>query len=531
MRSRKVISLLAAGLLAVSCSGCDFVDALMGKDISVSQTDPGEISGRYDIEAVAARIETMQELWQHPDNEDAVRELIDTLLSDVDQAYAVHAYAQADYHADWDRRSKSEREQITDRDYSEVYQMVMWTFTSGYKKSQYSALFQPYVIAEDIDYYMSYSLNRVRNAARSSTEKSSEFLDSYYDIAYDDSLDPEVTNQECAGLYLENVRKYDTSDYLYQSYHRDYTAEQASAMYRKIVNEFVPVYREVTQYLSASKDYLQLKVSGKPEMDPFETVRSYAQKISPRIGESAEKLVGGKRFVTGTGENCYDGGYTLCLPSEHDALMYLYLREDFSDFFSVVHEFGHYHADWRDRTPIARQVNCTDLAEVQSNGMEMLFTHYYPEIYGSNAKLYEMLQLFNMMDSLVSGFAVGEFEYDVMQHKDSYSAEDVVSVFQRIHDEANLGIELYQIMHLYEQPGYYISYGVSALAAMQIYSKAQTDFSAAVSQYEKIAETSSVDGSRLLMQALEEAGFDDLFAESTFEQILSVVRERISALK
>ena len=531
MRSRKVICLLASAVLAVSCCGCDFVDALMGKDISVSQTDTGKISGRYDIDAVAERVDALQNLWEESGKEQELTDLIGQLLSDVDECYAIYAHAETEYHADWDSRSKSEREQVTNQDYSEVYTMIMWAFVTGYKKSSYSELFRQFIREEDIDYYLSSSLSRLRKAARSSTESNSEFLDAYYDLAYDNSLDPDYTNRECAKLYLENIKQYDTSDYYYQDYHRDYTAEQASGMYEKIVKDFVPVYRELTQYLRNSPQYLQIKMNNKAVTDPFDTILQYAPKLSPRIAESAEKLVKGKRYVTGSGENCYDGGYTLSLPSENDAWMYIFLRNDFSDFFSVVHEFGHYHADWRDRTPIALHNNCTDLAEVQSNGMEVLFTHYYPDIYGNDAKIMEILSLYNLMDSLVSGFAVGEFEYEVMKNKESFSEDDVVTVFNRIHEDADLGIELYQILHLFEQPGYYISYGVSALAALQIYSKAQTDYSAAIEQYEKIAETSSLDGSHLLMQTLEDAGFDNLFEDSTFEQILSAVRERINALK
>lgn len=529
---KKLLVLFLSCLTVLSCCGCDFIDALMGKDISVSHDDAAEISGRFDVESVSEQIDALQKIWAQPDHEAEVQAAIDSLVKATDECYAVHVYAEAEYHADWNNAALSEREQITGHDYYEVFDMAEWTFANGYKKSQYEELFKPYVQMDSLDYYISTPLQRVRNAARSASATSSDFLDSYYDLAYSGSPDTAATNEECAKLYLEQLRQYDTSEYLYNYYHRDYTAEQASAMYKVIVKKLVPLYQQLTAYIQKNLRYAQFQTDlTLMKQDPFDILKTNAPKLSANIAASAFHLVDQKRYITGTGDNCYDGSYTVTVPSEQDAFMYIYLKGSFNDLFSVTHEFGHYHADWRDGTSVMQENNCIDLAEVQSQGMELLFTHCYPEIFGEYAKTAELLEIYNILDSIVSGFAVGEFEYEVMQHVKDYESPDVVKIFDRIHDSCDLGIEMYQILHLFEHPGYYISYGVSALAALQIYTQMQKSVPDAVAQYEKIAETSSLNGKNQLLHALEHAGFDSIFDEAALEQMIATVQERVQILK
>lgn len=525
---KRVITAATVGMLAMSCCGCDFIDALLGKDISVHQenADPN----RYNVSAVADKVTELQDLWSKSGNDVQIKEILDYLLQAVDESYALHVHAEMEYYADWKNSTLSTHELNTDNDSSEVYEMVKWAVCNGYKKSLYSDLFKPYVDQNDQDYYLANSLSRVRDSARSTSASASEMMDSYYDTAYDKEQDPKDTNLECAKLYLEILNQYDTDDYLYSFYNRDYTVEQASGMYSKIVQELVPVYMELTDYLKNSKEYMLMALDGKNSEDPFQTLKRYAPKLSSSIGESADELVDHKRYYTGKGEDCYDNCFTACVPSEKSALMYIFLEDRYSDFLSVVHEFGHFNADWRDKTPVLNQINCTDLAEVQSQGMELLFTHLYPEIYPKHTKLMELISLYNIIDSVVAGFSVGEFEYRVMQHKEDYSASDVVNQFKEIHDKSDLGIDFYQIIHLFEQPGYYISYGVSALAALQIYEEMQEDFDGAVAKYERIASLSSVNGEHQLLNSLNEAGLSSVFDSAEFSRIIDVVKDKADQL-
>ena len=127
-KTARIISFIASAVLAVSCCGCDFVDALLGKDISVSQDGSDSAGTRYDVNAVAGKITELQEIWNKSEPEDKIKEIISSLLDDVDKSYAVHVHAEMQYDSDWDNNALSEQEQLTDHDSSEVYEMVKWAF-------------------------------------------------------------------------------------------------------------------------------------------------------------------------------------------------------------------------------------------------------------------------------------------------------------------------------------------------------------------------------------------------------------------
>lgn len=525
MRAAKSFALLTASALLLTA--CDVSD-LFSQEESVNQT-ADHSDQRYAVGPVKEQIGQLQDNWKTDGKEAEVQALIDRLLKAANDSYAVYLRAEMQYYADWDSTDLTALHTETAEDYYVVSDAVSWAMTQGAAKSAYAELFQPYADEDNKDYFLSQSLSRVISNARSSAGADSALLDDYYSTAYDEELSEAETNEACAQLYLDAIESYDTSKYLYDYYGRDYTVEDASGVYHEIVESLVPVFEALGDRLQ--NDPRSKKLSSDFSVtEPFDTIRQYAPQISDKLSESIELLTTEKLYTVGTGDSCYDGSYTVSLPGEQRAIMYLYRGGGFYDFITSVHEFGHFHADWRDQTPIICQQVNLDLAEVQSQGLELLFTHFYPDIFGSDAEYLELSALYNIIDSVVSGFAVGEFEYEVMQRGSKCKPKDVLEIYDRIHDECGLGIELYQISHLFEQPGYYVSYGVSALAALQIYTAMQQDFRAAAEQYERIAAIPSMSGEYSFREALEKAGFSDIFAEDCIEKVIAVLDDRSEQL-
>ncbi len=525
MKAVKAIALLTASALLLTA--CDLSELLLHGEPAQETADHS--AQRYPVGPVKEQIGQLQDIWKADGKEAEVQALIDGLLKAANDSYAVYLRAEMQYYADWDSADLTALHTETAEDYYIVSDAVSWAMTQGAAKSHYTALFEPYADEDNKDYYLTQTLSRVISNARSSAGNDSALLDDYYSTAYDEDLSEAETNEACAQLYLDTLASYDTSQYLYDYYGRDYTVEDASAVYQSIVQSLVPVYAELGDRVENDPRSKKLR-SGFSVSEPFETIRQYAPQISQRLSESVELLLNEQLYTIGTGDHCYDGSYTVSLPGEQRAIIYLYRGGGFYDFLSSVHEFGHFHADWRDQTPVICQQSNLDLAEVQSQGLELLFTHFYPDIFGSDAEYLELAALYNIIDSVVSGFAVGEFEYEVMQRGSRCKPKDVLEIYSRIQSECGLGIELYQISHLFEQPGYYISYGVSALAALEIYTVMQQDFRAAAGQYERIASFSSVSGEYSLRDALKEAGFSDIFSEGAVENVLAVLDDRSEQL-
>ena len=525
-RLPRIAILTAVSLLLTGCDAAGLFGIPKDSDTVVSD----HREQRYDTEQAAVLIADLQAAW-NSDNEALVRSLKDQLLTASNEACAVFYRAEMQYYADWDSKDLAVLHDQTCQDCCEVNEMVRWAFANAAHKSCYADLFEPLINPDTADYYLKTNLSRVRSAARSDASGSSERLDEYYDAAYRTDTDSESTDAACAELYLQTLRDTDTSDLLYGFYARDYKPDDASAAGRVITAEIVPLYHEILDLVQSDKRYDSLADGSFAVEQPFDMLAKHAAAVSPALGESAEKLIGESLYTTVSGDNCYDGCYTVNFPQEQSARIYFYRGSDFYDFSSAVHEFGHFHADWRDRTPTMLQKTCIDIAEIQSQGLEMLYAHFYDDIYGKDAGYMELIQICNMLDSVVTGFGIGEFEREVMEHKESYSADDVLKAYDRIREENGFLMELYQVTHLYEQPGYYISYGVSALAALQIYSEMLGSFDKAAAMYERIAEIPVYSGEYRLQSALRKCGFRELFPADSVRAVAEGIKGRVAELK
>lgn len=529
-KSRRLLCAASAFLMLLCGTGCDLAELFLDSDEIAAPAEEHK-DQRYDVAAIREKIEKLTKIWNASDEEEQIKTLTEEIVTAVDEASAVCVRAEMQYYADWNNEDLRLLHEQTQQDYYEVYDMAQWVFSNGSRKSLFRELFTPYIVEEWVDYYLTVSLNRVAKSARTSSASSGRLLDEYYKAAYDPEIDADQANTTCAKLYLDTLDNYTLDEYLYDSYYRDYSAEDVSALYQEIVRVLVPLQKELTQYIQDNPKYEEIYQSDHFSAEPFEMIQKHAPEISASVTESIKKLLDEHLYTLGEGDDCYDGSYTVDIPNEQRALIYAYRSGTFSDFIGSVHEFGHFHADWRLTTPMLTQKSVVDVAEIQSQGMEMLFTHFYPDIFGDQADELEVMELYNIVDSVIAGFAVGEFEYEVMKNFDEADETFVLETYQRIMDECDLGLELYQVTHLYEQPGYYISYGVSALAALQIYTEMQESFASGVQLYEKIASVSSVDGEHMLRNALSICGFDDIFASETFDRNIKAVFDRVDSLK
>lgn len=504
MRPKRLIAVFLAVTVCIPLCCCDFSDLF--QEPETSEADHAE--QRYPISELKEQVEAYQKSWSDSAETPDLQSQIEAVQSAVDEAYAIHCRAQIAYYADWHNDDLDALNLQCTEDYYVADEIASWFFANGYQFSAEPDLFQDYIEEDDLKYYASNSLNRVIAHARSSADSESERIESYYDLAYDDTADISVTNIRCANIYLDSLKELDVSDALYAYYNRDYTAAEASAAFQMIKERFVPLRDAVVNMLLDSADeLLQQELAD----DPYDLLQKYAAKLSPSIAESAEKLFSEHLFTKAEGVNCYDGSFTINLPNEQTGLMYTYLSDSILDLVTVTHEFGHFHSDWRDKTPICLQSMNLDLAEAQSQSMVTLFMPYYPEIFKDNAEQMQLLVLLDLLDSVISGFAVGEFEYQVTQRLDDISPAETAALFSSLMKECSVDLEFYEVTHLFEQPGYYISYGVSALPALEMYTIVQTDPDKAISVYDHMSRCSCLSGEYGFREVMQSCGFSDYF--------------------
>lgn len=517
MRKDKFAAMLLAVCMLPLSAGCGMFPPERA-DSSPVDSAPAT---RFDRNAMKAEISDLQALWSVPGKESEIEEQITHLLRTVDEIYADYIHAEIAYYLDMQNETLETRQEQAYSDYYVAEEMAAWALSNGYKKSDYPELFAPYTDAEWTAYYNSTTLTRTAANARNDAQASNGLLTEYYDTVYDSDCSIPEANEICAQLYLDTLDSYDISDYLYGQYHRDYTPEQASAAYREIRQTLIPLRDAVLA--AVDTDSLPL-----PD-DPYAIMKQYAPRLSPRIADSADMLFSEHLYQAAEGD-AYNGSYTVSLPHIPAAQMYTYLTDSIYDLATVVHEFGHFHAERDETTHVSRQTNCADIAEVQSQGLEMLFTQFYGDIFGADAKNCELEALYSILDAVISGFAIGEFEYEIMRDRENMTPADVQARFDAISEECGLIWDLADVSHLYEQTGYYISYGVSALVSLEIYARMQQDPAAALEQYEKLCEYSSLSGEYTPCAVYADCGFADPFDAAAIQDLAASLQQRISVL-
>ena len=524
MIRNRLFALALSGLLAAGLCGCHHHQP--EKEPEASQSiQPESRDLHFDPASYKAKIEAMCDLWEQPGQDAQITAQIEEMVRAVDTVYADYARAEIAYYSDWNNEALRAKRSAAYEDLYIVSDMTNWAMVNGYHRSAYAALFAPYVTAEDTEYYLITALPRVMSGAKADATDSSQLLDDYYSAAYDDSTDEAERNLQCAQLYLDILNSSPVSDYDYEAFLRDYTPGDVTAVYGELADAFVPVYTELSRQMLES-DAVMPEIS-----DPMAVLKTYAPQLSDSIAESVGRLFDGHLYTVVRGDDCYDGSFTVNLPSEHSAMMYLYFYDDFTDLTTAVHEFGHFNSEWDCQTPVLLQQNCVDLAEVQSQGMEVLFTLFYDDFLHDDAKTAEQLALFGLMDAVVSGLCVGRFEAAVMEQADTLNPEDVLALYRRYCTSCGVALELYEITHLYEQPGYYVSYGVSALAALQLYVQLQTNPEAAIRSYEKLCECSAISGEYRFRQAMQECGMADVFAAGQVTALSQQLNARLNELQ
>ena len=178
-----------------------------------------------------------------------------------------------------------------------------------------------------------------------------------------------------------------------------------------------------------------------------------------------------------------------------------YFGNTYSNAFTVVHEFGHY---MNETFNVENYSQSYDLLEMHSQGNEMLFLAYLmscDDIKEADMVLVETYQILVALDTVMSTLAVDAFEQAVYTdvYNGAYSAQimadGVIAAdeYDLLYESVlvDLGIKDYSSTTYWRymtisSPCYYVSYAISAISVIQLYTMAQNDFDAAKDAYTKL---------------------------------------------
>lgn len=345
--------------------------------------------------------------------------------------------------------------------------------------------------------------------------------------------------QELVKIRIEQAKEagYDSFvDYAYaESFGRDYTKEDAQAFHAAVkANVGKRYYSQIRNIDAAQFGDMGCDISPK---DAMRYLGKYASEIASEIYDSYAYM---KKY-----DLCYltldpeqiDSGFTTALRAYACPFIYNMCYEDSAATFSdVVHEFGHFTQFHYVPNPNA--LVCTesyDIAEVNSQGLEMLYDAYYDEIFGAKkAPGARANHLTRLLNSVVSGCVQDEFQQYVYAHPNETLSQwnqayyDITESYGMEHREEDHDYSWMYIHHTFSSPMYYISYATSALTALDIWNQAQTDRQAAIDTYLLFTSYGSTDFGYL--ELLKASGMKDFRDTEYVKRITRRVMDEIVAL-
>lgn len=359
------------------------------------------------------------------------------------------------------------------------------------------------------------------------------------------SMDESEAEEKIGTLYSEFIKnsnliaaEYGYSDYYDYAteavYMRDYGREEREKFREYVKLYIVPIYNVVALQYEKALEELSLREGSmlmkllfdKKDSLSTDYLTEYFASLPPEAKAGMEHMFEQENYIMTDAEDAYIGAFTASLEEP-----FCYFGPDSQTLFVIIHELGHYCADYYSE----EEVESFDLAETQSQGNEMLFLSHLKTVLPEN--VYRALFYYEMYDFLniiIQATLFDEFEEEIYKLADvsDYRTEDYDRIMYDIVSSYSID-DPYDIIPdgmswLWknvgiESPVYYLSYAVSATAALNLYSQSTVDYEAAVEAYRKLLEETGEESG--FVGALENAGIVSVFEEEAYITLLQILAE------
>jgi oligoendopeptidase F len=317
-------------------------------------------------------------------------------------------------------------------------------------------------------------------------------------------------------------------------YMRDYGREEAEDFAALIREYYLPIFDTVNNNWMGKYSALPMAAANcmyNYLFEPFDQIdknylKSYIESFDGSMREGLEHMFANRNVIFTDS------------PTSHPSAFQTYLREFETPFClfgnqgqttdTLVHEMGHYYAALYNP-----DLYSYDLAEVQSQGNEMLLLNYISgNMMPSAYKAVRGYKLFVYLAETIVCVIIDEFEREVysLDSVEGFTSEDFDAIMAKVCEnyggvafvEENItDINYYWRMVATNNPLYYISYAVSMTEALNILAVAEEDTDAGRELYRKLIE--DVEKNTNFLEAMEMAGLSSPFEEETYEKIVKIM--------
>jgi len=492
-------------------------------------------------ETVLSLCEAVYAIAEEGGSREELSELLTSLYTELCRVYTMIELASLKYYSDPSDSGWEEEMNYSSELYYRLYDEYMYAL-GALARSEHSSLLENFYYDADIDYLSEYYGEKPTDEEleyqSEMYSRELELINDYYELMAVEQPD----NKAVAELFAElvNYRNeeaqwygYDSyADYAYESfYYRNYSPEDVLPLLDSVKERFAPVSEEYYWNMVDIEEYVNLR--SRLDVSPEAITDALGRNmplLSTELADAFDYMVDKKLYDIAPAETKVDLGYTTRLYHYNVPYIFNSPYGYFMDYLDMIHEFGHFVNAFYTDSDLINGMSDNDLAELQSQGLEVMFTEYYPDIFGSYADDIEDYLLMDMVMSIVDGAMYDEFQQRVYA-EENLSGERACEIFAEVYE--SYGYEPYEdyeyewiyVVHNFEYPFYYISYAVSALSALEIYSMLQDDPEVAAEAY--LSACAMDTEYYYFTEALSEIGLSDIFDPELCERLAGDILPRI----
>lgn len=281
------------------------------------------------------------------------------------------------------------------------------------------------------------------------------------------------------------------TDYAYtERYGRAYTAADAQIIHEQTAAYIVPLLEiMLTSWQEGVGQFMP-----EPDLSTDGILSLLAEQLpelSPELTEAYSYMVRHALYDIGQEEERFAISYTTFLPQYGAPFMQLKQTGGWYDWFNLVHEFGHYNSFYQNADDYADWLQPVDydLAEIHSQGLEMLLAARYEKIWGKQeGRSAAMYHVITALDTVIQACLEDEFEQAVYAQP-AMGLEEMNKLYGQLkakYQVQSLGDSdgsWAAVPNTFHAPLYYFSYAVSMTAALELWSTASRDEDKAVQMY------------------------------------------------
>jgi oligoendopeptidase F len=287
----------------------------------------------------------------------------------------------------------------------------------------------------------------------------------------------------------------------------------------------VPLYQDLlSSFTQEEKDLVNAASGSITELEP--SMIEYFKTISDEMIQAYNYM---KKYglynVSGTPVQ-QNLSYTTYLYNLDEPYLNIYTQGYITDISAYIHEFGHFYGFYANGGELSSNV---DILEIHSQGNEMLFAPYY-QAYGKAYGPIVKNQILIILGTVIQSCIFDEFEQHVYSN-DVTTVEELNKVFFQLECDyglADAATGMTQdtwwvyVPHVYQIPLYQISYAMSAIPALEIFTDSLTDREAAIDTYNEVVNL----GTEFSFQELlKETGLSSPFKKATFYNLTKALSE------